>query len=135
MELHLKIIGVLLILLGLSHFFFPRYFYWKQELVSLSILNRQMMYVHAFFVAFVVLLMGIFCICCTEDILYTRLGKQVSLGLFLFWATRLVFQFFVYSPRLWKGKRLETFIHVLFSLFWTYFSAVFGLVYLQEHLA
>lgn len=126
---------MILVLLSLLHLFFPHYFQWKKELQLLSLINRQMMYVHTFFVALVVFLMGIFCICCTDDILHTRLGKQISLGLFLFWATRLVFQFFVYSPRLWKGKRLETFIHVLFSLFWTYFSAVFGLVYLQEHLA
>src|ERR1700704_3282171 len=80
MELHLKIIGALLIILALLHFFFPKYFNWKQELSSLSIINRQMMYVHSFFVAFVVFLMGLLCLTSSHDLLTTTLGKRVSLG-------------------------------------------------------
>ena len=62
MELHLKIIGTLLIILAFIHAIFPKYFNWKQELNSLSIINRQLMYVHSFFIAFVVLLMGVLCL-------------------------------------------------------------------------
>jgi hypothetical protein len=42
----------------------------------------------------------------------------------------LYVQFFVYSTKLWKGKAFETMAHILFSLFWTYVSTVFILVYL-----
>jgi hypothetical protein len=129
MELHLKITGYLLISLALIHLIFPRYFNWGKELSSLSLINRQLMYVHTFFIALVVLLMGVFCISSAEDIIYTKLGRQLSLGLFIFWTTRLVFQFYVYSPKLWKGKLLESTVHVFFSLLWIYFSTVFFLVY------
>ena len=54
-----------------------------------------------------------------------NLGKKISLGLGIFWAIRLFIQFFVYSSDLWKGKKLETSIHILFSIFWTYFSSIF----------
>lgn len=129
MELHLKIVGCLLVLLSAVHIFFPTYFKWKMELASLSLLNKQMMYVHTFFVSFIIGLMGFCCICSSEDIIHTRLGHQLALGLFLFWFIRLLFQFFIYSARLWKGKSFETFIHVLFSILWSYFSLVFFLVY------
>jgi hypothetical protein len=131
MELQLKITGGMLVLLSLIHVPFPQRFQWKKELSGISLINRQMMYVHTFFVAFMVLLMGVLCIGCTDDILHTRLGKQLSGGLFLFWVTRLVFQFFVYSPLLWKGKRFETVMHIVFAMLWTYFSIVFLFIYLQ----
>lgn len=131
MELHLKIIGVILIALSFIHIAFPKYFNWKKELQPLSLINNQMMYVHTFFVAFTVFLIGILCIYCTNDIIKTTLGKQLCLGLFVFWGLRLIFQFFFYSSRLWKGKLFETFIHVVFSILWIYFSVIFLLVYLS----
>jgi hypothetical protein len=129
MELHLRIVGGILILLAFIHVVFPRRFDWKSELSSLSLLNRQIMYVHTFFIALMVLLMGVFCIVSSADIINTRLGHQIALGLFLFWAIRLLFQFFVYSPDLWRGKPFETTIHVIFSFLWTYFSVVFFMIY------
>ncbi|HYO21135.1 MAG TPA: hypothetical protein VER36_01940, partial [Flavisolibacter sp.] len=119
----------LMVLLAFLHFVFPRHFKWKDELLGLSLINKQLMYVHTFFIALVVLLMGVFCIYSTEDLVKTLLGKQLCFGLFIFWGVRLVFQFFVYSPSLWKGKRFETWVHVLFSLLWTYFTTVFFLGY------
>jgi len=130
MELHLKIIGTLLIILALLHFSFPKYFNWKQDLSSLSIMNRQLMYVHSFFIAFVVFLMGLLCLTSWNELLTTTLGRRISLGLGIFWSARLCVQFFGYSSKIWKDKSFETTIHVLFSLFWAYLSAVFVLIYL-----
>jgi len=130
MELHLKIIGILLIILALLHFSFPKYFNWKQDLSSLSIINRQLMYVHSFFIAFIVFLMGLLCLTSSNELLITTLGKRISLGLGIFWSVRLCIQFFGYSSKNWKGKSFETTVHVLFSLFWAYLSAIFILIYL-----
>lgn len=129
MELHLKITGLLLIILAIIHIIFPKYFNWKSELSSLSLINKQLMYVHTFFIALVVLLMGVFCLYAADDIAYTKLGRQLSLGLFIFWSIRLIFQFCMYSPKLWRGKLFESTIHVLFSILWIYFSIVFFFVY------
>jgi hypothetical protein len=131
MVLHLKIIGCILIMLALVHFVFPKYFNWANDLSSLSLINRQLIKIHTFFIAFFVLLMGIFCICCSNEIIDTALGRKISFGLFIVWAVRLLFQFFIYSPRLWKGKYFETFIHIIFSLIWSYFSFVFYLIYIN----
>lgn len=128
MELHLRITGSILVFLSLIHAIFPKRFNWEIELLSLSTLNRQIMYVHTFFIALMILLMGMFCIYCAQDIVHTRLGHHLSAGLFIFWGLRLLFQFFVYSPVLWKGKVFETTIHIVFSLLWAYFSIVFLII-------
>ena len=129
MELQLKIIGILLILLSLIHIPFPGYFNWKKEFQSISLINMQMMYVHTFFVALVVFLMGMLCVFCAADLIHTHLGKQLALGISIFWGARLLIQFVGYSSKLWKGKMFETAIHILFSLLWTYLTIVFFLIY------
>lgn len=131
MDLHLKIIGGLLIILASLHFFFPKYFDWKKECASLSQINRQMFYVHSFFIALMVFLIGILCITSSSELVNTVLGKRVCLGIGVFWLARLLIQFFGYSSQLWKGKRFETGVHVLFSAFWTYLSFVFILIYIN----
>ena len=130
MELHLKIIGILLIALALIHIIFPKYFKWKTELRSLSLINRQMVYVHSFFIALVVFLMGLLCLISANEIVNTTLGKRISLGLGIFWLARLFIQLFGYSSKLWKGKSLETSIHIVFSFFWAYLTLVFILIWL-----
>ena len=130
MELLLKLTGFVLIALGLFHVFFPKYFKWKEEFSRVSMINRQMMYVHSFFIAFVVVLIGLLCVTSATDLLTTPLGKRISLGISIFWITRLFIQFFGYSTSMWKGKTFETGIHILFSILWIGLSAVFILAYL-----
>ena len=130
MELHLKIIGWLLIVLSLVHVGFPRYFNWKKELGKLQLVNKQMMGVHTFFIALVVLMMGVLCLVISPDERDSPLGKKVMLGLFVFWFLRLCIQFFWYSPKLWRGRRFETVVHVVFTALWAYLSAVFLVLWL-----
>jgi len=131
MELHLKIIGILLIILAVIHIFFSKYFNWKKELKSLSLINQQMMVIHTFFIAIIVFLMGLLCLIATKDLVDTKLGKIISLGLSIFWLFRLITQFFWYSTKLWKGKQLETIIHIFFSTLWIYLSGTFLMNYLN----
>lgn len=130
MELHLKIIGWLLIILALLHFIFPKYFKWKEECSTLSLINRQIMYVHTFFIAFMVFLIAVLCITSSKELVESTLGKKITLGLGIFWFIRLFVQFFGYSSKIWKGKIFETTIHILSSLLWAYLSLIFILIYL-----
>ena len=84
MYIHLKIIGVLLIVLAFLHIGFSKYFNWKEELSSLSLINQQMMKVHTFFIAFVVFLIGVLCFTSTKEIIETNLGRKIAFGLSLF---------------------------------------------------
>jgi hypothetical protein len=131
MEVHFKIMGVLLIGLSGAHILFPKYFNWTDDLKSLSLINRQMMYVHTFFIGLIVLLMGVLCLTSSRELINTNLGKKITLGLGIFWLSRLIIQFFGYSSKLWKGKSFETTIHILFSLLWAYLSLVFLLTSLM----
>ncbi|WP_375562572.1 hypothetical protein ACE193_08510 [Bernardetia sp. OM2101] len=125
MELHLKIIGCILIGLALFHGIFPRYFNWKEEFKDISLLSRQIMYIHTFFIAVVIFLIGILCLSSSQELVETPLGNKICLGLGIFWFLRLYVQFFGYSSKLWRKKRFETSIHIIFALLWTYVSAVF----------
>lgn len=130
MNLHLYVIGFLLIVLAVIHAVFPKYFNWENEFRSLSLINRQMMYVHTFFLALTLFLMGILCLTSAQEIIETNLGKRLALGLGIFWSVRLFVQFFAYSSKLWKGKIFETTIHIIFSILWTYLSVIFFSIYL-----
>ena len=124
----LKILGVLLVFLAVLHLIFPRYFRWKEELAGLSLINREIMGVHTFFIALTVLLMGLLLISSAELLTTTVLGRRVSGGLALFWGCRLLCQFFWYSAENWRGKRFETVAHILFTLLWMTLTLVFTLV-------
>lgn len=129
METHLNIIGTLCMALAGIHIGFPTYFKWKQELSTLSLVNRQMIYVHTLFIAFIVFLMGLLCLIETKSLMETLLGKKICLGLALFWMLRLGIQFMGYSPKLWRGKTFETLVHIVFTITFIYFSTVFLYIY------
>jgi hypothetical protein len=131
MGIHLKIVGSLCILLALMHIIIPKYFKWDKELTSVTLITKQILYVHTFFIGFMVFLMGLLCFVYSDELIETSLGRQICLGLFIFWFTRFIFQFWVYSPKVWRGKKFETIMHVIFSLLWSYFTVVFFTVYLN----
>lgn len=119
-----------MIVLALIHAVFPRYFDWKNDLCGLSLINRQVMYVHTFFIAVTVLLMGILSFTAAGELIETNLGRKICLGLGVFWFLRLLIQFFGYSSELWRGKKIETVIHVVFSIIWSYFTIVYLRIFL-----
>lgn len=123
----LQITGFLLMVLGLAHAIFPRHFRWREETAGLSLLTRQILYIHTAFIGLTVFLIGLLCATCAQDLIGTSLGKRICLGLAVFWGIRLVVQFFGYSPVLWRGKPFETAMHILFSLFWAFLTAMFFL--------
>jgi len=131
MEFQLKIIGGLLIVLALVHTIFPKYFHWDKELSLLSLVNKQIMEVHTFFIALTLFLMGLLCLTSSTELTTTMLGKRISFGFGIFWGIRLFIQFFGYSTKLWRGKRFETSIHIIFSLLWTYLTWTFLNIYLK----
>ncbi|WP_332452737.1 hypothetical protein [Chryseobacterium aquaticum] len=129
MQIHLIIVGIIFIFLAFIHIIFPKYFEWEKEFKSLSLANRQIMKIHTVFIALTVFLMGLLCLTSANDLMETSLGKKIILGLAIFWTTRLVFQFFGYSSKLWKGKIFETSVHIIFSFLWIYISFVFWIIY------
>lgn len=125
--IHLRIVGMLLIGLGLSHGFFNRYFGWTEELAGVSLLTRRVFFVHTFFIALVVTLCGAGSLVYTDALLRPgAVTRALLAAMALFWLCRLFVQFFVYDAAIWKGDRFRTGMHVAFSLFWMYLTGTYG---------
>lgn len=114
-------------LLALAHVHFVKRFRWREELQGVSLLTRQVFNVHCFFISLVLLLCGALSIFCTGALLeHGPLAKAMLTGLVIFWTARLFIQFFVYDSKLWRGNRLNTLMHVLFSVMWSYYTFVYA---------
>ena len=113
----LKVVGALLVALGLAHSFFGRYFKWDKELAKLSLLTRQIFLVHCFFISLAIVLIGICTLFYTNALLGSgTLSRVVLTGFFIFWLVRLASQFFLYDSAIWRGHRFYTFME-WFSLY------------------
>lgn len=127
LTLHLRLVGATMLVLAASHRYYRKRFAWAEETARLSLINREIFYVHALFIVLVLVLNGSLCLFAPEALLEpTRLGRLVAGGLTFFWGTRLAVQLFVYDRNLWRGRRFETAVHVLFTVVWTYFTVVFA---------
>jgi hypothetical protein len=126
-ETHLRIVGALVIALAALHAMFPRWFNWRDELSRLSLLNRQIFLVHTGFIVLVLAMTGAMSLLAPGDLITGgRPGVLISAGLAAFWAIRLLVQFFVYDPRLWRGSRARTALHILAATLSGYFAATYA---------
>lgn len=124
---NLRIGGALLIALALAHVQFSKRFRWREESARLSPFNRQVLLVHAFFIALAIGLMGLLMLGWPRALATPSvLGKPITAGLAIFWAIRLYVQWFVYDRELWRGKRFETAVHLAFTAFWAYLTVLFA---------
>ena len=122
----LRIAGGGLILLALLHLPIGRHLRWSEDSRNLTPVNAAIFHVHTFFICLVLVLMGLPCLIePTVFLAPTRSSLWVSWSFAAFWAIRLSFQWFVYAPELWRGKRFETGMHVGFTLVWTALTALF----------
>jgi len=125
---HLRTVGVLMALLAIVNLFVPGRFNWRDELSRVSLLNRQIFQAHSFFIVLLIGLMSALFLTCAEALLEpTRLSRAVLIGLTIFWGLRMLMQWFFYSPAVWRGNRLHSVMHGVFSLGWIYVTAVCGL--------
>ena len=125
MILALQISGALLLVLALIHIGFPRYLKWRDELPRISLINAEMLKVHTLFVALTVAGIGWISLFYAHDLSRAPFGKTVSIGIAIFWTARLGVQFFGYSSELWRGKRFETVMHVVFVGWWAWLSGLY----------
>ena len=121
LQLHVQIVGALLLTLGIAHSLFSRKFGWEKELVSLSVLTRRIFWVHSFFIALILAMLGVCSLFYTDALLEpTPLSRVLLVGIVAFWLCRLAIQFVVYDSAIWRGRPFYTFMNVVFSLFWFY---------------
>lgn len=131
LHVHLQIVGMLLMLLGLSHIFFDRFFGWGQELTAVSLLTRQVFFVHNFFIGLTVIFCGAASFFCAEALLRPNtLSRAVVGGMATFWFCRLLAQFVAYDSAIWRGNRFRTSMHVACTLLWCYVTSTYAVAFL-----
>ena len=124
---HLKLCGALLIALAALHPAIAKRLRWKDDLAGVSLLTREVFWVHALFVVLILAQFGVISLVFTRALLeHTLLARVVLAGLVMFWGLRLFVQHFVYSPRIWRGHRFNTAMHIVFSGLWAYLVAVYS---------
>ena len=129
----LRFAGGGLILLTILHVPIGRTLKWKEDARNMSAANEQIFHVHTFFVCMCLVLMGLPCLMAPEIFLQrSTAGAWISGSFTVFWAVRFYCQFFVYRADLWRGKRMETFIHWWFAIVWLSLASVFGLCWLYQ---
>lgn len=130
--INLRVVGGLLLLLGVSHTFFNRYFGWAHEMQRVSLLTRQIFYVHTFFIGLAVALAGAGSLLYADALVHPgTLSRAILTGLLAFWLCRLLAQFVAYDSSIWRGNRFRTVMHVSFSLLWCYVTATYGIALMK----
>ena len=126
LELHLRIVGALLLVIAALSVYVPRHFGWAAEIRRLSLFTRQVFVIHAAFVTLTLVLLGLLLLGLAPALLAPGLlPRAVLIGLLVMWSARMLAQWFYYDASLWRGNRLHTFVHVLFSAIYIYFVATF----------
>jgi hypothetical protein len=127
LTISLRIAGAGLILLAVLHVPIGRHLKWREDGARLSPVNASIFRVHTFFICFVLVMMGLPCV--LEPSIFlgrSRAGAWLAWSFSAFWTTRLFFQWFVYPWELWRGKRMETIMHGLFTIVWTALATLFA---------
>lgn len=128
LALHLRIVGVLLLLLGISHALFNRYFGWEKELATVSLFTRRVFFVHNFFIGLGVSLSGAGSVLYADSLIKPgALSRALLAGMTVFWLCRLLAQFIAYDSVIWRGDRFRTFMHTGFTVLWSYVTTTYGI--------
>ncbi|GAB7187232.1 hypothetical protein ATKI12_7063 [Kitasatospora sp. Ki12] len=127
LEAQLRLVGAALVAMGLVHAVLPRAIGWPGDLCGTTLLTRQVSYAHLFFIGLACVLLGLLPLCLAPDLLAAGcLGTALLAGQTLFWGLRWLFEFAVFSPKLWRGDPLRTAAHLGLSALWTWVTAVFA---------
>ncbi len=125
--INLRIVGVVMACLVVINVDVPRRFNWSEELARVSLLNRQIFRVHSIFLVLLLAMFSVLLLTSASSLLErTRLSRAVLVGLTIFWALRMLMQWFFYSPQIWRGHRFKTAMHYVLSATWIYVTAVFA---------
>jgi len=98
LTLNLTIAGVLLVGLGVLHIVLPAALGWHRELAGVSPLNREISYVHCFFIGLACVLWGLLPLTTASQLLQPGpVTRLVLIGAVIFWASRLIIQLAVFN--------------------------------------
>jgi hypothetical protein len=123
---HLTLVGPILLVLGLVHVALPRVLAWQHELSGASLLNRQVSYVHCYFIGLVCVLWGLLPLVAGPDLLRPHpVTRLVLVGAVGFWGSRLVIQLGVFNRHA-RRSRAWCAVSLAGTALWAYLTAVWS---------
>ena len=129
---NLAIAGALLVCLGAMHIALPAAFGWRRELASASQLNREVSYVHCFFIGLACVLWGLLPLCAEGQLLRPgHVTRLVLIGAIAFWGSRLIIQLAVFNRHA-RESAAWLILSAAGTVLWLYLTAVWTLALIVQ---
>ncbi|MEV0568643.1 hypothetical protein [Dactylosporangium sp. NPDC050588] len=126
-EVQLRLVGAVLVALGVAHVALPRVLAWRPQFAALHPLTRHVLYTHTFFIGVMCVLLGLAPLLLAADLLRPGRVPAAVLGAeCVFWGLRWAAQFVAFPPGTWRGSRLHRAGYAGFTVLWTWIVAVFA---------
>ncbi|HUA28931.1 MAG TPA: hypothetical protein VMC03_08590 [Streptosporangiaceae bacterium] len=124
LTLNLTAAGTVLVGLGVLHLALPAVLGWRRELAGSSALNREVSYVHCFFIGLACVLWGLLPLTAGRLLLQPGpVTRIVLIGAVTFWASRLVIQLVVFNRHARKSAAWLA-LCTAGTVLWFYLTAV-----------
>jgi len=124
LTLNLTAAGTVLVGLGVLHLALPAVLGWRRELAGSSALNREVSYVHCFFIGLACVLWGLLPLTAGRLLLQPGpVTRIVLIGAVTFWASRLVIQLVVFNRHARKSAAWLA-LCAAGTVLWFYLTAV-----------
>jgi hypothetical protein len=124
LELNLTIAGAILLGLGILHVALPVVLRWREEFAAVSVLNREVSYVHCFFIGLACLLWGLLPLIAGKSLLAAGpVTRLVLAGAVIFWGSRLIIQLVVFNRHAGRSAGWRI-LSVSGTAMWLYLTAV-----------
>jgi hypothetical protein len=124
LTLNLTVAGAVLVGLGAMHIALPAVLGWHRELAGASPLNREVSYVHCFFIGLACVLWGLLPLTAGSQLLQpSPVTRLVLIGAVSFWASRLVIQLAVFNRHARKSAAWLA-LCTAGTVLWLYLTAV-----------
>jgi len=121
---HLTLAGVILLGLGATHVMLPRTLQWNRELVGISSLNREVSYVHCYFIGLACILWGLLPLTAGPALLDPNpVTRLVLVGAVAFWGSRLIIQLAVFNRHA-RDSKPWLLVSLAGTGLWLYLTAV-----------
>lgn len=133
LTLNLTVTGVLLVGLGALHITLPAVLGWHLELAHASPINRQVSYVHCYFIGLTCVLWGLLPLTAGRLLVQpSPVTRLVLIGAVTFWASRLVIQLAVFNRH---ARQSATWLALstASTILWLYLTAVWTWTLLAQH--
>ena len=132
-EMHMRIIGLLMLALAAANAALPGRLRWREELARLSLLNRQVFLVHAGFVVLITVLLGSMCVLYARELLEeTPLARAMIIGLGAFWGARFLVQVVLCTRSTWRGSGSDAVLQFFFAGLCGYLAGVCAWALVQQ---